>query len=109
MGQRIEYVLAPQAESKQAIEVFQHRILSMMRDYEITMGEALSWDYEGFENDIATQLADNTLEADFDFYLWQNNVYASEIGKLATEVFFGREQDLYVRPYRGPLKSEMDK
>jgi hypothetical protein len=98
-----------EAESAQSIELFQSRILGMMRDYEITMGEALCWDYEGFENDIATQLADKTLEADFDFYLWQNNVYATRLGSLATEVFFGRQQDLIVRPYKGTSPEKMDK
>jgi hypothetical protein len=89
------------AASKEAEELFQRRIMTMMRDYQISMGEALMWDYEGFENDIAFQMKDGTLEADFDFYLWQNNVYGSDIGTLCREIFFGREQDLVVRPLKG--------
>lgn len=89
------------SDSIESVNLFQRRLLGMMREYDITLGEALMWDYEGFENDISTQLVEETLEKQFDFYLWQNNVYGTPAGDEATEVFFGRAQDLVIRIHKG--------
>lgn len=48
---------------------FNTRIVSMMNDYDISMSEALEWDFEGFGNDVDRSEDEGMLEADFWYYL----------------------------------------
>lgn len=69
----------------------------MMSDYNISMLKALLWDWEGFGADLRKSRRDGTLEQDFLFYLWQNNVFDSDIGNMAADVFLGRREDLVLK------------
>lgn len=50
---------------------FHARILGMMKDYQCTMQEALSWDFEGFEFDMRN-MSKELLIDEFHFYLVNN-------------------------------------
>lgn len=82
-----------------ALKVFRERIMSMMKDYNITMGTALLWDFEGFGNDLKSLLRENKLEDEFLFYLWQNNVYGVYTGEdhFYLDVFMGRRSDMVLK------------
>jgi len=69
----------------------------MMADYNISMSKALLWDWHGFGADPLQSKRDGTLEADFLFYLWQNNVYGTDMGDIYCDVFFGRKEDLVLK------------
>lgn len=80
-----------------AANMFGQRITSMMRDYDISMSTALLWDFEGFENDVKTCIRHGTLEEDFMYYLWQNNVYGGKVGDIYLDVFMGRKEDFILK------------
>lgn len=52
---------------------FNTRILGMMKDYQCTMQEALTWDFESFEFDIRGMSVE-LLTDEFHFYLVNNGL-----------------------------------
>jgi hypothetical protein len=80
-----------------ALSIFGWRITGMMKEYDVSMAKALQWDFEGFGYDVRQCLMENSLEEDFMFYLWQNNVFGSKEGELFLNVFLGRAEDMIIK------------
>lgn len=75
---------------------FRTRLVTMMKDYNISLNEAMEWDFEGFHNDVDRSEAEGMLEPDFHYYLFQNKVDPSHYCWY-TDIFMGRQSDMKLR------------
>lgn len=77
-------------------ENFNRRLISMMKEYGITLSDALEWDFEGFGNIVEVSEDEGMLEADFSYYLSQNGV-DPDAWSWYTDVFMGKIADLRLK------------
>lgn len=77
-------------------ENFNVRLISMMEDYGVSLSEALEWDFEGFHNNIDRSEREGMLEADFQYYLFQNTV-DPQLYQWYTDVFTGKLNDMVLK------------
>lgn len=72
----MKHIRATYGRSRDPTDVYYKRILEMMRDYDLTMQDAISWDMDGFMPYPARGMI-LTEEEEIDFYLHINYVPAS--------------------------------
>lgn len=88
-----------------SLETFNERIIGMMADNNISMSDALTWDFEGFEYDIPSLYkkgGEELVEAKFEIYLVRNGLSIKD-GKFYLDIFMGRTEDLALKPLDGEL------
>jgi hypothetical protein len=82
------------------IEVFTKSIITMMIDYELTMFDALLWDFEGFgyETEKLNQVHGALgLEKYFRSYLLKNGIDDRPNIDFYADIFMGRSANLCVK------------
>ena len=82
-----------------AIERFHDRIISMMREYDIPMSEALWWDFEGFSYDVKLIFEKGgwpAIEEQFTEYLRKNLISTQTNIAFYRDVFTGKSKDLAI-------------
>lgn len=78
-------------------ESFSERIIGMMNDYDITMFDALLWDFESFGfdlNKIVEGRGVTSLERSFRVYLVKNGIEDSKDEDFFADVFMGRSNNM---------------
>ena len=80
-------------KTEKSLSIFNDRIVTMMKDYQISMRQALEWDFEGFENILQQSWEENMLEHDFKYYLWQNGI-RDDYWPFYADIFMGRANDM---------------
>lgn len=80
-------------------QTFAERMIGMMKDYNITLFDALLWDFESYYVD-ATKIYSThgirTLENTFIQYLEENGALAGE-KSFYTEIFMGRSENMELK------------
>ncbi len=71
----MKHIRATHGRSRDPTDIYYKRILEMMRDYDLTMQDAISWDMDGFMP-YPTKGMILTEEEEIDFYLHVNYVPA---------------------------------
>jgi hypothetical protein len=97
LGKAIEEDSVYEAES---IAEFNTRLLGMMADYEISMSDAMTWDFESFGRSIKEIFelgGDAYVEHELDHYLWQNGINDYHNAKFYIDLFMGRANDFVVK------------
>lgn len=77
------------------IDTFNERIIGMMAEYNITMSEALLWDFEGFyftASHIYEKFGMRGLENRFRTYLLRNGLVGPK-ADFYVDIFLGRAND----------------
>ena len=78
-------------------DAFAERIVGMMADYEITMFDALLWDFESFGFDseqLFKSRGINSLERSFRVYLVKNGIENVKDEDFYTDIFMGRSNNM---------------
>lgn len=81
-------------------KTFAKVIIGMMKDYNITMFDALLWDFESYPfvfgnaEKIYERSGAAILEATFKKYLTLNGVTAEEDKEFYTDIFMGRKNNM---------------
>ena len=81
------------------VDTFDDRILGMMADYQVSMGEALLWDFESFGFTAALiydKFGMSGIENRFRTYLLRNGI-VGENANFYTGIFIGRDNDRILR------------
>lgn len=77
------------------VETFDDRIIGMMADYQVSMAEALMWDFESFgftTKHIYDKFGMNGVENRFRTYLLRNGIVGQN-ADFYTNIFIGRDND----------------
>ena len=69
----MKHVKASSSRSRAPIDIYYIRILEMMRDYDISMKEAIEWDFDGFMP-CPQRGVILTPEEEIEFYLFINYI-----------------------------------
>lgn len=83
------------SESAQ-LKVLNERIIGMMIDYNISMVDAMAWDFESFGRSIKELYeigGEGYVEYEFEHYLWQNHIRKGDNIKFYSDVFMGRRNN----------------
>lgn len=88
--------LLSQVESRQKShdennKIFMERLIQMMRDYSLTLGEAIEWDMEGFHTAPGANEMD--FEYELDYYFWSNGLDYSK-SRFYSDIVDGRISDI---------------
>jgi hypothetical protein len=82
------------------LKIFSDRIFGMMKDYEVSMGEALWWDFEGFHHNTLEYYKRGGMELveeKFHIYLEQNKIVEQGHKSFYVEIFMGRDDDIMLK------------
>lgn len=89
-------------------DTFATRIIDMMAEYQISMSEALLWDFESF-GFTATHIYDKFgmkgIENRFRTYLLRNGITGGN-ADFYTDIFVGRDNDKVLKKVKDNAKSE---
>lgn len=78
---------------------FSERIIGMMKDYNITMFDAMLWDFESFygdANEMFWKKGKDILEATFGQYLDENGVEQNHQA-FYIDIFMGRSENMELK------------
>lgn len=84
-------------QNENPLKTYGGRIVGMMKDYGITMLEAITWDFEHFmgsPHTIYHHYGTNGLRNAFDVYM---NINEVEDGKFYKDIFFGISSDFMLK------------